>query len=559
MEIDPWPHFLHIGWKEGRDPHPLFDVTFYLDMNPDIAASGANPLLHFLKAGWKEGRDPHPLFDVAYYVSLHPYVAKFGINPILHYLEIGWRQGYDPHPLFDTGYYLERYPDLRASGGNPLLHFVTDGGREWRKPSRDFDPILYLLDKQVAGGRPIRDPLQHFVTGDYRTGKVPADRYGCAKLSDMPWAVPAAGPVAVAGLFRSTKGLGESARCMQAALECREVPVTCLDLGEAIPGHADLEMPAGAPTVADEGGLLVVHVNPPEFPAALLHIGQERLRSKKVIGYWAWELPRAPESWLRAVPYVDEIWVPSTFVAAAFQGLVDVPVRVVPHVVDVSETDHRQRADFGLPVEAMVCLCVCDAASSLGRKNPAGAIRAFRQAFGDSPDVLLIVKVSRAEDFPANYEALRELAGGAPNIRFLTENLTRGRLLDLVRCSDVVLSLHRSEGFGLIPAEAMLLGKPVVATAWSGNLDFMDADNSALVGFQLGKVNDPPGEGYSAENQEWAYPDESEAAQWLIRLRDDPELRAALGHAASSDAQRRLGEEALVALLNAVVAASEAP
>ena len=133
-------------------------------------------------------------------------------------------------------------------------------------------------------------------------------------------------------------------------------------------------------------------------------------------------------------------------------------------------------------------------ASCFERKNPLGAIAAFRQAFGDRRDRILLIKVGNPHHFPADCgpaarrgRRRRRISGSTP---------ARCRSADahaLTRCADIVLSLHRSEGFGLVPAEAMLLGRPVIATDWSGNMDFMTDDTAALVGYRLIPARDPRG------------------------------------------------------------------
>ena len=127
--------------------------------------------------------------------------------------------------------------------------------------------------------------------------------------------------------------------------------------------------------------------------------------------------------------------------------------------------------------------------------------------------------------------ARRELdaaIAGAGNIRLIEGMLPEADMAGLMAAADIVISLHRSEGFGLVPAQAMALGKPVIATAWSGNLDFMNKDNSALVSYSLVPVHDPEG-AFQSDNQSWADANVEDAAEWLRRLAGDADLRAAHG------------------------------
>jgi glycosyltransferase involved in cell wall biosynthesis len=190
-------------------------------------------------------------------------------------------------------------------------------------------------------------------------------------------------------------------------------------------------------------------------------------------------------------------------------------------------------------------------ASSFERKNPLGAIAAFRAAFGDRRDRLLLLKVGHPGHFPADFERLRQAVAGVANIRLDTAELPRADRHALTRTADIVLSLHRSEGFGLVPAEAMLLGRPVIATAWSGNMDFMDETSAALVGYRLIPARDPR-RVFEAAGAEWADPVLGDAVAQLRRLADDAEARQVLGARGRAMAQARLGAEPLAAALRAI-------
>lgn len=173
--IDPFAHYLSVGWTEGRDPSPLFDNEFYLRHSPDVAAAGIDPLTHFVISGAREGRQPHPLFDPAWYLEQNSDVAAAGKNPLAHYLERGAEEPRQPHPLFDAAFYLEQNPDVAAARTNPLLHFIGQGWREGRNPNPLFDTAWYLqkypdvaagvnspADYLSHGHAEVRDPNQEF-------------------------------------------------------------------------------------------------------------------------------------------------------------------------------------------------------------------------------------------------------------------------------------------------------------------------------------------------------------------------------------------------------------
>lgn len=357
---------------------------------------------------------------------------------------------------------------------------------------------------------------------------------------------PPVGGIAVAGELSYPSGLGEGARLMLLALEQLGIQGFPIDVGTSMPGSGK-PMPVVEPPSAVP---LLMHVNSPQMALALLRLPRGLLRGRRVIGHWAWELPVVPPDWRIGTRFVHEIWAPSRFTADALESLMPGRVRVVPYPLAAAPPvpSALDRAAFALPADAVVVLVSFNLASSLERKNPLGAIAAFRAAFGDRADRLLVMKVGNPQHFPDDFACIRQAVGDAANIRIETRTLPRADGFALTAAADIVLSLHRSEGFGLVPAEAMLLGRPVVATGWSGNMDFMDADSAALVGYRLIPAVDPRGV-FEAPGAVWADPDIGEAVAALRRLADDPAERAALGARGRASAMARLGTGALAEAL----------
>jgi glycosyltransferase involved in cell wall biosynthesis len=355
---------------------------------------------------------------------------------------------------------------------------------------------------------------------------------------------PARGGLVLAGEFGRSSGLGESARVMQQALERLGVKVAAFDIGEAWE-----RAPAGPPTAAvPDGAPLLLHVNAPLVPWAMWRLPWVLARGRRIVGYWAWELPVVPENWRVGLSFVHEIWAHSSFTADALRPFAaGRPVRVVPSPLALvpPRPSSLDRAAFGLPAQALLVLVSFSLASNFERKNPLAAVAAFRAAFGDRADRLLLLKIGDPGHFPAEFERLRAAVAEAPNIRIETRTLPTADSHALTACADIVLSLHRSEGFGLVPAEAMLLGRAVVATGWSGNMDFMDSVSAALVAPRLVAAHDPSGV-FEAPDTVWADPDPEEAARHLRRLADDPEARCALGARGREKARRCLGAGKLI-------------
>ncbi len=345
------------------------------------------------------------------------------------------------------------------------------------------------------------------------------------------------GGLIVAGELSRASGLGEVARLMLAGAAQLGVRCWPLDVGTAIDGRA-VSLPADLPV----GAPLLIHVNAPYLPLALLRLPRPLLKARRVIGYWAWELPVAPREWRTGLPFVHDAWVLSRFTAGAIEPLLPGRVRVVqpPLAAAPPIPSHLSRADFGLPSGAVVVLVSFNLASSFERKNPLGAVTAFRAAFGDRPDRLLVLKVGNPADFPDEFALLERAVRGAANVRLETRTLPPADSHALAAAADIVLSLHRSEGFGLVPAEAMLLGRAVIATGWSGNMEFMTEQNSVLVGYRLVPAVDPR-EVFEAPGAVWAEPDLGQATAALRRLAEDRDARATLGAAAQKAACQRLG------------------
>ncbi len=360
-----------------------------------------------------------------------------------------------------------------------------------------------------------------------------------------PAVVPERG-IIVGGEIGRASGLGEAARLMLRGLEAIGVPAHALQAGLRVPGDpSDTDthdpsgrLPAGLP--------LLLHVNAPLLPAALLRLPRGLLRGRRVIGHWAWELPVAPPGWQAGTGFVHEVWAPSRFTAQALEPLLPGRVRVVPYPIAAAppRPSALGRAGFGLPDAAVVTLVSFSLASSFARKNPLAAIAAHREAFGGRPDRILVVKTGIADHHPGDMALLRAAADNAANIRFETRVLPMADSHALTACADIVLSLHRSEGFGLVPAEAMLLGRAVVSTDWSATAEFLDAGCGVPVPCRLIPARDPRGV-FEAEGAVWADAEVGAAAQALRALADNPGCRAALGAAARTAAQQRLGAEAL--------------
>lgn len=364
-----------------------------------------------------------------------------------------------------------------------------------------------------------------------------------------------AGGIAVTGQLRAPSGLGAGARAFARWFVRQGAVVHGLNVN-IYQREVDFETLPKAPH--EFGGLALCVSNPPHLAQDLLQVRRSHLRPCYVIAHWVWELARCPREWSRFERIVDEVWVPSEFVRGALVSIVRIPVRVVPYPLSPPPPPSRSLSSFGLPRADFVVLTALDFRSGFYRKNVVGSVRAFRMAFGDDPRALLIVKVDGRKYEPRCARELAAEIANAANVVVLDDVLSSADMNSLIANSDTILSLHRSEGFGLLLAEAMLHSKPVVATDWSGNLDFMDENSAILVPYSLVKIKDAQGI-YAGFNAEWAEPDIESASQALQRLAherqfaaelgekarvrvtaffDDARLAAAMGFPAGSDLQR---------------------
>ena len=262
------------------------------------------------------------------------------------------------------------------------------------------------------------------------------------------------------------------------------------------------------------------------------------------IGYWVWETECLPLHFQTATRYFDEIWTPSAYSASAIRAITQKPVRVVPHTVSFAEIAAAvsDRGLWGLPTDKTLFGFFFDPKSVLERKNVNGLIDAFLSAVRPDDNAMLVLKSNERAFYSLDYEMIKARARSHPErILFMEAFLDRHETLSLMKSLDAYVSLHRSEGFGLTCAEAMACGIPVVASGYSGNLEFMDNGNSLLVDTPVIATERPYGP-YPAGSR-WGNPD-CDSAIAAIRSLLSEDLRKALGKAGLVSIKKKLSLKA---------------
>ena len=455
---------------------------------------------HLVRALWEQAeRAGEPFGD-----PRAPHVADAFVAWMRAPAEWGGRTGVNRYLLsaYDTRPDLQRaFPDLDGDGGDRLVLWSWEHGRR---------ELLPELLPQIRGS---------------------GERVGVTRIS-----------VNVIGYLGETLGLAEAARGYIEGLAAARVPVSTTAITPDLPVEGDQA------TITRYGSYVYQDRKASEEPAFNLaclngdHLanlirrrGIEVLAGRPTIGQWGWETDVLPPSWQEAFPYVDEVWVYSTFMAENLGRLLPMPVVVVPPAVVVPDPSGVE-----VPIafdERFTFLFMFDLFSTERRKNALGLVEAFTRAFAPGEGPRLLVKTINARFRERAFDELRARAHEHPDVEFVDLYLEPIEKTALLARADCYVSLHRSEGFGLPLAEAMALGTPVVCTGYSGNLDFTTPFNSYLVDWRPTRVG-PDTEVYPPDGT-WAEPDLDHAAEQMRRVWRAPEEAARRAERARGDIHER--------------------
>ena len=336
--------------------------------------------------------------------------------------------------------------------------------------------------------------------------------------------------VNVLGHLASEKGVGEMGRSNLRILHAAGIPCVANDFVDH--GAHNVEERPSSYSITNPYPVNLVSVNA-DCLGQYVSDNPSYLDHHFNIAYWAWELSEFPAEWAGSFGYVDEVWTLSEFARDSIAGSSPVPVRAVHCSLEVDyepEVVYR-RSDFEIPEDIFVFLFFFDFHSYIERKNPIGLVKAFKNAFGLRQDVQLLIKSSHSRQHLDQLQLLKEAAAGS-NVRVLDEVLSRDAKHGLMMAADCYVSLHRSEGFGLTIAEAMLCGKPTIATDYSGNRDFMTVETNYPVPYKL--IDIDRDHGPYRVGQQWAQPDLEYASEVMRYIERNREAAATVGECAKS-------------------------
>lgn len=346
-------------------------------------------------------------------------------------------------------------------------------------------------------------------------------------------------------------GMGELTRSLHLSLEHAGLGVNSINIPTAndrLESNYDYNKPIYGMVNANYRENLIV-VNASATNVILeRYISKSNLKNRKNIAYWTWESENITPEIISASNAIDEVWVPSNYNKEILSAVLDIPIHVIPLIPDIELDSHNYFNKLSeVPNDYTTFGFFFDANSFMERKNPKAVIDSFRIAFSRDDKAILVLKVFNVNRHWQKYLELKRYADDLP-ILWIEDELSKGQLTSLMNNIDVYVSLHRSEAFGFTMAEAMKLEKPVIATAYSGNMDFMDRESSCLVNYK--KIVTTKDYGPYLEGAIWAEPDVAHAAYFMRELHLKKDLREAIGIKAKQKVENVLSSQNIIKAIN---------
>jgi len=347
----------------------------------------------------------------------------------------------------------------------------------------------------------------------------------------------------ISGYINKAFGLGTAVRANINAIKSTNIPFVINDFNLIMPettGEIKFDQ-----TISKENpfDINLIQINPDNLTNTLKTVNPEYFQNKYNIAFWAWELENFPDEFKTYFSLFNEIWVPSNFCAEAISKVAPCPVIKIMHSIQIGNTPYM-RKDFNLSNEKFIFMTMFDYHSSIKRKNPITTINAYEKAFGINDEkTLLVIKTSISKDFPEEKKLIIDRIGDNKSIILIEEIFENDKLYSLINCCDCFVSLHRSEGFGLTMAEAMYLGKPVIATAYSANTEFMNINNCFPVKYDLIKTGTEYY--FSSDKDIWADADVDNASEQMLSVFTNQKLASEIAQKGQTYIKEYLSPEAI--------------
>ncbi|WP_321941332.1 glycosyltransferase family 4 protein [Paraburkholderia tropica] len=516
-----------VRWTLHTLPRSLFEV------DPAGGAEGT-ALPHFLRLIWNDRPDLQRAFDLKTFTSWIAYLSWWDAIGQKNYPLIHWTSA----NILETLLSAAGTSKTSASGLPDFLESIWLGRKDLQAA---FDI------KTAVGVDSFVEWWEHDGREEYR----PLRSISVTQTTDNVYTASAqriwkSRPfgVNIVGFPQGVLGLGEDARMAAHALGQRDIPRVVLNAPMAGPARIEHSVDDLLSEDLSYSASLFC-LPPPEMLRLALEGGRSLIETDTYrIGAWPWELPQWPAAFGRLHQFVDEIWAQSRYVQSALARQNETPVYQMPFAVGIPEPERPERKRFGLPEKDFLFYLMFDGNSWLTRKNPMAGIHAFQQAFEASVGgVGLVIKAMNVHDVDPVWRSVLNMAARDSRIRIVSERLNRQDTIDFMASCDAYISLHRSEGFGRVIAEAMLLGQPVVVTNFSGNTDFCDAGTAFLVDGELVPLR--PGDYLFHEAQYWCDPDVATAAQQIRAVVEDTVRREQIAKAGQQRIQRDYSIEAV--------------
>jgi len=348
------------------------------------------------------------------------------------------------------------------------------------------------------------------------------------------------------GYIRGEFGLGQSCRLLADGIQESGLSFTIYNYEQISAIRCNDHSWTHKITNTTPYNINLIHIQPYEMPLAFLKMDRKIWDKRYNIAFWLWELEQFPPQWENALKLVDEVWTPSEFSSESIRKATHKPVHTIPYALDVLDCGQYGREHFHLPADKFLFLCMYDCNSTMERKNPMAAINAYKQAFSlEHQDAGLVIKVNNPQQ--KDLQIIHSALAGYSGIYIIADVLDKTQVNALIACVDVYVTLHRSEGFGLVPAEAMLLGTPVIATNWSSNTEFMNKDVACMVDSSFVIIDKDCGP-YQAGNR-WADPDLEQASRYMQRLFQDSDYCQRIAESAKTYIKDKLSSKRAATLI----------